>query len=190
MRALIDQLEQSLASRQYFLTLFTALTIPDIAGALDAPDGLANGQRYTSWYENWVRPQFAEATLASLPSSLPPDQREYIKKELQKPLMDGEACYRFRCSLLHQGTTQHPKSAFSRIIFIEPHTTTNKIHNCIINDALCIDLMLFCSEVIAGARAWLSQAENTELFKANYEKFVCRHPNGLTPYIAGVPVVG
>jgi len=126
MRALIDQLEQSLTSGQYFLSLFTALSIPDIAAALDAPDGLANGQRYASWYEKWVRPQFAEAVIASLPALLPSDQREHIKKGLQKPPMDGEACYQFRCSLLHQGTTQHSKSPFTRIIFVEPHTTTNK----------------------------------------------------------------
>lgn len=190
MRALVDQLEQSLASGQYFLSLFTALTLPDMAAALDAPDGLANGQRYALWYEKWVRPQFGEAILALLPASLPLEEREYVKKGLQEPPLDGDACYRFRCSLLHQGTTQHLKSSFSRIIFVEPHSTTTKIHNCIINDALCIDLQSFCHEVIAGVRAWLSQAENTGLFKANYEKFVRRHPDGLKPYIAGVPVVG
>src|SRR3990172_1225242 len=85
MRALVDQLEQSLASGQYFLSLFTALTLPDIAAALDAPDGLANGQRYASWYEKWVRPQFREAILASLPASLPAEEREYIGQGLQSP---------------------------------------------------------------------------------------------------------
>ena len=190
MRALVEQLEQSLASGQYFLTLFTALTLPDIAAALDSEDGFATGPRYVAWYEQWVRPQFGKAILATLPASLPPEQQEYIKNGLQEPPLDGDACYRFRCSLLHQGTTQHPKSQFSRIIFIEPHATSTKIHNCIIKDALCIDLQSFCRELIAGVRAWLDQAENTERFKANYEKFVRRHPQGLKPYIAGVPVVG
>jgi len=189
-RALVDQLEQSLASGQYFLSLFTALTLPDIAAALDAPDGTANGQRYASWYDKWVRPQFAEAILALLPPSMPAEEREYVKQGLKQPPLDGDACYRFRCSLLHQGTTQHPKSPFSRIIFVEPHATTNTIHNCIMNDALCIDLQSFCREVIAGVRTWLNHVEKTELFKVNYEKFVRRHPEGLKPYIVGVPVVG
>lgn len=57
-------------------------------------------------------------------------------------------------------------------------------------DALCIDLLSFCRELIAGVRAWLSQVENTDLFKVNYEKFVRRHPDGLYPYIGGVPVIG
>lgn len=190
MRALIDQLEQSLASGQYFLSLFTALVLPDIAAAFDASDGLATRQRYVSWFDKWVRPQSAEAILSKLSPSLPPKQREYIKNGLQQPLLDGDACYRFRCSLLHQGTTQHPKSAFPRIIFIEPNTTTTTIHNCIMNDALCIDLQLFCREVIAGIRAWLAQAENGESFKTNYQKFIRRYPGGLKPYIAGVPVIG
>lgn len=58
------------------------------------------------------------------------------------------------------------------------------------NDALCIDLQVFCREVIAGVRAWLAQVENAEPFKSNYEKFVRRYPDGLKPYIAGVPVIG
>lgn len=122
MRALVDQLEQSLASGQYFLSLFTALTLPDIAAALDAQDGLANRRRFVSWYDKWVRPQFAEAILAKLPQTLPPEQRECVKNGLQQPPLDGEACYRFRCSLLHQGTTQHPKSAFSRTNFLFSRT--------------------------------------------------------------------
>lgn len=190
MRTLVDQLEESLASGQYFLSLFTALTLPDIAAALGAKDGLASGARYVSWYEKWVRPQFAEALLAKLPSSLSLEEREYIKSGLEKPPLDGEACFRFRCSLLHQGTTQHPKSSFSRIIFVEPHSTSATIHNCVMNDALCIDLQVFCREVIAGVRSWLCHVENDETFKTNYKKFVQRHPTGLKPYIAGVPVIG
>jgi hypothetical protein len=183
-RTLIDQLEKSLASGQYFLSLFTALTLPDIAGALDAEDGMASGARYAAWYEKWARPRFREAVIASLR----PDVRQYIG-DLQNPL-DGDACYRFRCSLLHQGTTQHPKSPFSRIIFIEPGSTTNVVHYGVVNDALCIDLPSFCREVIAGVRLWLDGVEGAELFKTNYGKFVRRHDGGLKPYIVGVPVVG
>jgi hypothetical protein len=45
MRLLLDQLEQSLNSGHYYLSLFTALTLPDIAGAMDSDDGLATGAR-------------------------------------------------------------------------------------------------------------------------------------------------
>ncbi len=61
---------------------------------------------------------------------------------------------------------------------------------CILNDALNIDVTLFCREIVAGAREWLDSVEGTERFKANYAKFVRHYPNGLAPYIVGVPVIG
>jgi hypothetical protein len=107
---------------------------------------------------------------------------------LENPLT-GEACYRFRCSLLHQGSSLHPRSPFSRIIFIEPGATTNIIHYGILSGALCIDLRLFCYEVLAGARLWLDAVEDTEPFNSNYGRFARRYPDGIPPYISGVPVV-
>jgi hypothetical protein len=184
MRTLIDQIESSLGSGAYYLSLFGALTIPDIAGALSSEDGEASGKKYTEWYEKWVRPRFAEAVRASVP-----DHAQQYIKDMESPL-SAEACYRFRCSLLHQGSSQHPKSPYSRIIFIEPGATTNVIHYGQLNDALCIDLNLFCREVTSGARLWLQTVELIPLYQKNYERFARRHANGLVPYIGGVPVIG
>ncbi len=168
----------------YFLSLYTALTIPDIAGALSSDNGEASGAKYASWFEGWVRPRFFETVLASVP----PAHRQHIEP-IENPLT-GDACYRFRCSLLHQGSSQHPKSPFSRIMFIEPGSTTNVVHYGKMNDALCIDLNLFCREMIAGARLWLTQAENDPHYIKNYEQFARRRASGLAPYIVGVPVIG
>jgi hypothetical protein len=184
MRTLISQIESSLGSGAYYLSLFGALAIPDIAGALSSQDGEASGKKYVEWYEQWVRPRFAEVVRASVPEHA----RSYVK-DIESPLT-GDACYRFRCSLLHQGSSQHPKSPYSRIIFIEPGTTTNVVHYSQLNDALCIDLNLFCREVISGACLWLDAAERTEVYGKNYERFARRHAGGLAPYIGGVPVIG
>lgn len=184
MRALIDQLERSLDSQVYYLSLFAALTIPDIAGALDSEDGYASGERYKAWYERWVRPRFKGQVL----QQLPPHARQYVT-ELENPLT-GDACYRFRCSLLHQGSSQHRESPYARIIFIEPGATSNVVHYGLLNDALCIDVSTFCREVIAGTRRWLDEVESSERYMANYDRFARRHPDGLSPYITGVPVVG
>jgi hypothetical protein len=184
MHTLIDQIETSLGSGLYFLSLYTALTIPDIAGALSSENGEASGTKYAAWFESWVRPRFFETVLASLP----PEHRQHIKP-IENPLT-GDACYRFRCSLLHQGSSQHPKSPFTRIMFIEPGATTNVLHYGTMNDALCIDLNLFCREMISGARLWLKHAEQDANYIKNYERFARRHDKGLAPYIVGVPVVG
>jgi len=181
---MIDQIEASLSSGLYFLSLYSALTIPDIAGALSSENGEASGAKYAAWFEQWVRPRFFETIL----SSVPLEHRQFINP-IENPLT-GEACYRFRCSLLHQGSSQHPKSPFSRIMFIEPGSTTNVIHYGQMNDALCIDLNLFCREMIAGTRLWLKQAAQDANYIKNYEKFARRHAQGLEPYIVGVPVIG
>lgn len=184
MRLLIDQLEQSLDSGNYYLSLFTALTLPDIAGAMDSENGLATGAKYKAWYEQWVKPRFLDI----LKESMPEDMRQNLF-EMENPL-DGEACYLFRCSLLHQGRTVHPKNKYSRILFVEPGATTNTFHYNIMNDALNIDLGSFCKEMILGVRLWLDSVESSELYKKNYENFVKRHEGGLKPFIVGVPVVG
>ena len=184
MRTLLDQLEQSLGSGFYYLSLMTALTIPDIAGALGSANGEASGQKYADWFERYVRPRFNENVQKSLPQGVAGKV-----PAIENPLT-GEACYCFRCSLLHQGSSLHPRSPFSRIIFIEPGATTNVIHYGQASGALCIDLRLFCHEVLAGARLWLDAVEDTEPFGSNYERFARRHDNGLPPYIIGVPVVG
>ena len=36
---------------------------------------------------------------------------------------------------------------------------------------------------------WLDEVENTALYQCNYSKFMMRYPNGLEPYIVGVPVI-
>jgi hypothetical protein len=184
LRSLLNQLEKSLEANLYYVSLMTALTIPDIAAALESDDGLAKGSRYVAWYEKWVRPRFSELVMASLPE----DVRQHMQN-LENPLT-GEACYLFRCALLHQGTTQHPKAKYSRIIFIEPGATTNVIHYGQMNDVLMIDLPSFCREVIAGTSLWFAEAEKTDSFRKNYDRFVRRYEGGLKPYIVGVPVIG
>lgn len=184
MRTLIGHVEKSLGSGTYYLSLFGALAIPDIAGALASEDGEASGKKYAEWYDAWARPQFVEVAKAAFPEHV----RPYVS-DIENPLT-GEACYRFRCSLLHQGSSQHPKSPYSRIMFIEPGTTTNIVHYGRIGDALCIDLNLFCREVVAGARHWLQTVETIPLYQKNYERFARRHAGGLAPYIVGVPVIG
>jgi hypothetical protein len=185
MRILLGQLEKSLEGHLYYLSLITALAVPDIAGALDAEDGQATGERYRSWYERWVRPRFGETIKKLLAGEVAP-----LNIPVETNPLDGDACYRFRCSLLHQGSSQHPKSQYSRIVFIEPGSALGSIHYCIMNDALCIDLGQFCREMISGARLWLDDVETSEPFRTIYDRFARRHATGLPPFIANVPVIG
>lgn len=196
MHTLLNQIEASLKIEQYYLSLFTSLSVPDIAGALSSENGEASGQRYATWYEQWVRPRCNEIKAASIPDYIPDTMRQFMKKQNFVNPLTGSACYHFRCSLLHQGSSQHPKSPYKRIIFIEPRSTRSAVnadisaHYAIIQDALSIDLNLFCKEVIAGARMWLEHIKTDSNYIRNSERFARRYDNGLSPYINGVPVIG
>jgi hypothetical protein len=167
MDELFRQIRAALAADLYYLALYTSLTIPDVCGALSSSDGHANGARYADWFNRWVGPKYTG-------------------------IFTGQECWYFRCSLLHQGTTQHPQSGYNRIIFIEPGPGTRQYvaHRAVLMDALMLDVRIFCSDIMDGAERWLRQAANTPEYQANYAAYAARHPNGLAPYMVGIPVVG
>lgn len=165
MQDIVDQTRAASAQGLYYVALFTALTLPDICGALEAGNGIATCQRYIDWFDRNVAPRYSS-------------------------FLDGDACYRFRCSLLHQGTTQHPKSKYSRILFLEPGSSGMILHNNVLNDALNINVRIFCEDICSAVETWLQTIQHSSEFEANMPKFVRRYPGGLAPYIVGVPVIG
>jgi hypothetical protein len=164
MRELLNQIKSGLDANLYFLALFASLSIPDICGALDSENGEASRQKYEKWFDTYIASKY-------------------------NGFLTGRDCYYFRCSLLHQGTSQHKNSRHSRILFIEPLTTSNIFHNNIMNDVLNIDVNIFCKDIIASAEEYLNQKENADLYIENYNKFIRRYPDGLSPYIKGIPVI-
>ncbi len=169
MRDFLQQILAALEGNLYYVSLFAALAIPDMCGAIGSEDGQATGAKYVEWFERYVGHKYSYAG---------------------QQFLTGEDCYRFRCSLLHQGTSQHPKSRYSRVIFVEPSATTNIFHCNILNDALNIDVRIFCQDMVAGAMKWLDEVEGSGRFDTNRKKFMTRYPDGLAPYIGGVPVIG
>ncbi|KAF0134743.1 MAG: hypothetical protein FD145_460 [Candidatus Saganbacteria bacterium] len=165
MKNILNQIQKGLETNLYYLSLFVSLSMPDICGAIESQNGEASGKKYADWFDKYVAPKY-------------------------NGFLSGDDCYKFRCSLIHQGSSQHPKSNYSRVLFVEPSSTTNIFHKLIMNDALNIDVHIFCNDIVAGVNDWLQKVENSELYKINYDKFMRRYPNGLKPYIVGVPVIG
>ncbi|KGK91177.1 hypothetical protein DP73_04890 [Desulfosporosinus sp. HMP52] len=165
MRDLINQTRLGIRSNLYYLSLYGALALPDICGALSSANGQASGEKYKKWFDKYVGEKY-------------------------EGFLDGEDCYFFRCSLLHQGSSQHPKNTYGRYIFIEPSASGGNIFHCnVLNDALNIDVRVFCEDILAGAETWLAEAEKDEQFVINFSKFMRRYENGLAPYIVGLPVI-
>ncbi|KIQ37559.1 hypothetical protein RT97_00280 [Variovorax paradoxus] len=188
MKEVLDQLEASLKAEHYYLSLMVALTIPDIASGLQHPNGAGFGKDYAEWFERWVHPQHFERSWQRLSERY---RTEDMKAQMAKGghPFPGAACYSFRCSFLHHATTQHFKSPWKRIMFIEPGVSTNRWHYTELNDAMMIDLPMFCEEVVAGARQWLEFVKDDEHFIRNNERSVRRYVGGIDPYIVGVDVI-
>lgn len=167
MDILFKQIRKALDEHLYYLSLCTSLMIPSICGAMSSADGEDTGEKYAQWFDKFVASRYSGN-------------------------FTGHDCYRFRCSLLHQGRTQHSKGRYSRIIFLEPGSQSSglTLHNNVLGDALNIDVHIFCSDIVDGAELWHKQAVSTPEYQANYAKFAARHPDGLKPYIVGVPVIG
>ncbi len=175
---LLRQIEMAIDGNLYYIALFTSLSLPDLCSAIDSQNGESTGKKYVQWYDKWVRPQIVEVI------------KQFIPDVADPPDFFGENCYHFRCSLLHQGTSQHPKLGYDRILFVAPGKMKGFIHHSKSNGAYLIDVNLFCTEIVLGVRHWLNAVGQTQLFKKNYNKFVRLYPQGLSPYIGNIPVVG
>jgi len=165
MQDVIEQIRASNAASLYYVSLISALALPDICAALESDNGQASKEKYVSWINTHVAPRY-------------------------NGFLDGETCYYFRCSMLHQGSTQHPRGPYSRIIFVEPDQSGVVLHNNIMNDALNIDIRIFCEDLCRAAENWWRDNAAQPNVQTNLQRFVTRHPNGLAPYIRGVSVIG
>jgi hypothetical protein len=172
MHTVLSQVQKAKEAGLYYVALISALSVPDIAGALESQDGRASRKRYIAWYKCWVQPRLRQ------------------KREKDNPF-SGEACYSFRCSMLHQGRSQRQGDAYTKIMFIEPGYPNYQMHYVQIGGAaLLIQVDEFIDEIVTGCELWLAGVKGTELFKKNYATFARRHPAGLAPYVNGVPVIG
>lgn len=180
MKDLIQQVRIAIDNRLYFLALYVILTLPDILGALVSKDGIKSKKRYVWWFNEYVYDQVSSTDGDSL--------------------FTGEVCYQLRCSLIHEGTMnlnnlkeKDNPEGYTRVIFSEPGLM--RVHcmkHSLIDSELVLqlDVDIFCEQVLKGLEEFLLEYGETELFKKNYDSFIRRYPNGIHPYIVGVPVIG
>jgi hypothetical protein len=151
----------------YYLTLASALVIPDMCSGLEAADGKTTGALYQAWFDRHVSQKYVGAA---------------------GPSFSGEDCYGLRCAMLHQGRLEPHKGVYKRILFIEPHGGLT-LHNNVINDALNIDVTQFARDMVESAEQWLIAAEQIPEYQANYPRYMQRYAQGLPPYIGGTAVI-
>lgn len=164
MEEFLNQIEDSCRIRHFYLSLFCCLTLPDICGAISSDDGIATGQKYKNWFDTYVAPNYAGN-------------------------FSGSNFYAFRCAALHQGRSGHKYLGYTRIIFLVPiDTNESYLHNNVLNDALNLDVVAFCHDIVGAVRTWMRCEASNPAFQRNMATFLKRHRGGLESYIVGTDV--
>ena len=165
MKVLFEQVEIAANSGLYYLALFGALVIPDMCGALDSDDGVANRSRYIAWFDRHVSPK-------------------YVIPATGKPSLTGLECYLLRSSMLHLGSGMSTRSHWTRIHYF-PH---DRLHNFVLEDCIVasergnwlhISIPEFCKDVTSSALDWLAAVEHSASFEKNSPRFLALYLNGI-----------
>lgn len=101
--------------------------------------------------------------------------------------LSADDAYHLRCGILHQGRASSDQ--YEAIVFTLPDGRGNVFHNNIMGNALNLDLVTFCTDVLNAAETWWQSAKDADPVAANAEHLVQLRPGGLAPYIVGVPVL-
>jgi hypothetical protein len=62
-------------------------------------------------------------------------------------------------------------------------------HNNFIEGALNLDIPLFCERVLRAVERWQAEVENTANYQRNIADTIRLYPNGLHPFIVGIPLI-
>ncbi len=63
---ILNQIERALDKNLHYLAVASALTLPDLCGALEAEDGIARPAHYKTWYDKWLAPKYDVITSQDL----------------------------------------------------------------------------------------------------------------------------
>jgi hypothetical protein len=142
-----------------------ALVVPDVCAALESANGETTGAKYRAWTDKWIAPRMA---------------------------ISGADLWKFRCRMVHQGSATTRKAPnVTRYFFVEPGA---RIYNLVFQvrgeRAVALDLQQFCKAVTGAARDWLKVKATTREYLWNSHYSMRRHPNGISPFVVGVPVIG
>ena len=163
MEATLQQIEKAIQAELYYVAIVMALTLPDICAALETENAYSGRDEYKKWYRENLAGKF--------------------------PAMSDADCYSLRCGVVHKGNLGLKGSEFSRVVFSLPNSRRITMHNNIMNDSLQFDAVQFCHEIIASVRAWYNTHAGNENVQRNLPNIIQLRPEGLAPYIVGLPII-
>lgn len=163
MKRLIEAVENSLSSQNWYGALFIALSLPDICGKMETPDKFS-GERYISWFDRYMLEKYS-----------PKIGAQHIKHTF----LNGSDCYALRCALLHEGvgdiSAQKAQSVLERFHFVFP-PQGGMIHCNQSNNVLQLQVDIFCKDVCKGVSAWLNEVSEDNTIQDRLENILKIYP--------------
>jgi hypothetical protein len=151
MEFILKAIDSAARQGQCFPAVVTALTVPDIAGAVDSP-GAGSQARYVKWVDDWFSPRFSK----------------YLEHHI-----DGFALYSLRCKLLHEGLSDPSEAPAAKKSAAASHKQLIafnvgpgiSMHLCTSSDGAgdswtILRAEAFCSDVIAAAKDWIAARQS------------------------------
>lgn len=137
----LDEIDQTVDAGLRFAGILAALTVPDICGALEAPEDRV-GERYARWYDS--------------------NAGGLCK------FLNGAQCYRLRCGMVHQGRARDKALGYDRVAFTWNGNHCNVIK---IGDFRYLNLGVteFVKGLTGAARAWLVAKSSDPIVVANLD---------------------
>ena len=163
MDTITDEIERAITAQLYYLGVFFALSLPDVCAALESADGTTSGRKYQAWCDAWFLPSY--------------------------PVLTSQDLYSMRCGMVHQGRLGHPNMQYARVLFTVPNVARNVFHCNILNDALNLDATVFCRDMIQAVNQWYAAKQDEPSVVANMPRLIQFYPQGLAPYMVGMPLI-
>lgn len=159
---LLNQIVAAAEGGLHLLAISMAVALPDICVSLASQDGRSNGERYKQWCtDNLADGKFNFVT--------------------------GEDLWSMRCGVLHNGRFGDLKHNVARVVFTLPGGMT--FTNCRANDAYLYSVVEFCRNFCGAAFRWYEINKDEPTVIANAARMMQYYPEGLSPYVGGMPVI-
>ncbi|EDQ02853.1 hypothetical protein DSM14862_03751 (plasmid) [Sulfitobacter indolifex] len=144
MQVFVASLEQCLKSENWPAALCLALSLPDMAGAIENPEAKPQ-KRYAQWFDRWVGPKYRTNVLSG-----------------QHAFLSGAECYALKCAMLYQGfDADNGRRKDAIDAFYRFHFTSVATEHCEHkNRTLQLHTDRFCRDVGEGCEAWLKSIKN------------------------------
>lgn len=163
MRRFTDAIRAAVRSENWYGALTMALTLPDLCGKLENPEGRSRA-RYVAWYSAWLEPTYT--------AFIGPQR-------VRHTFLSGNDCYALRCSYLHEGGGeighQPAREVLDRFHFITPPANGNVFHRNQINNTLQLQVDRFSLEMADAVDRWAAAVSDSEAIQVRMRSLLVIH---------------